>query len=650
VTEVLSGPEERLEAARAAFERHEWQRAYDLLLEADVDGGLSSEGLELLGEAAWWTARLDEAIRFRERAYAAYLRESNRPQAAGMALWLVMDYAGKRKLKLAMGALRRAQKLLADEPEGPVHGAMAGIEAMFAFQQGDLDAAAALAERAQEIGVRFDASDIEAFGQMVLGTTRVAAGDVEDGFALLDEATSAAVAGELSPKQTGIVYCATIAACAALADFDRAGEWTEATEMWCEQEGIEGGFPGICRVHRAQVKRFQGHWAEAEQEASRAAAELMNFMEDIVGLAYYEVGEVRLRRGDFDGAEEAFGKAHEFMRDPEPGMSLLRLVRGEVVQASTSIRRALGNPSAKPLDRVRLLPAQVDIALAAGDLEVAQKAVAELEALAEQYRSPSSAIRAATAHARGVVLLAEGKPDEAAACLRRALVDWQAVHAPYEAARTRVDLARAYEELGDLSAAQLELESARSAFERLGAHPDARLAAERLAELTKPETVTRTFVFTDIVRSTEFVRRIGDEAWAGLLRTHDRTLRAGFAAHGGEEVDHAGDGFFVAFVDPEAALRCAVTVQQTIADPARFGELQVRVGVHTATVARLGGSYRGQGVHAAARIAALAAGGEIVASAATLDAAAGDFPVEERRAVTLRGIDEPVEVATVSWR
>jgi adenylate cyclase len=146
------------------------------------------------------------------------------------------------------------------------------------------------------------------------------------------------------------------------------------------------------------------------------------------------------------------------------------------------------------------------------------------------------------------------------------------------------------------------------------------------------------------------VEAMGETRWGRLLTWHDRTLRELFSEHHGEEVKQLGDGFFVAFAGPDAALRCAVSVQQTIADPARFGELQVRVGVHTATVARLGSSYRGQGVHAAARIASLAGGGEILASAATIDAAQTDLAVEGRRTVTLEGIDEPVEVATVAWR
>src|SRR6185436_2723614 len=97
------------------------------------------------------------------------------------------------------------------------------------------------------------------------------------------------------------------------------------------------------------------------------------------------------------------------------------------------------------------------------------------------------------------------------------------------------------------------------------------LAKATSGEATAPtsgraeERVTKTFMFTDIVTSTDLVGLIGDEAWGELLRWHDRELRAAFARHGGEEANHTGDGFFVAFSDAANAIECAVDIQRSLA-------------------------------------------------------------------------------------
>jgi class 3 adenylate cyclase len=163
--------------------------------------------------------------------------------------------------------------------------------------------------------------------------------------------------------------------------------------------------------------------------------------------------------------------------------------------------------------------------------------------------------------------------------------------------------------------------------------------------------VQKTFMFTDIVKSTNLAEAMGDDAWLELLRWHDETLRAAFAAHQGEEVTTTGDGFFVSFDSPDAALACAVAIQRRLADHRRQHGFapQVRIGLHASEAAQVERDFRGRGVHEAARIAALADGGEIVASRTTVGEGS-QYPVSESRAVTLKGLSEPVEVVSVDWR
>ncbi|HXF58117.1 MAG TPA: adenylate/guanylate cyclase domain-containing protein [Actinomycetota bacterium] len=245
----------------------------------------------------------------------------------------------------------------------------------------------------------------------------------------------------------------------------------------------------------------------------------------------------------------------------------------------------------------------------------------------------------------------------AAGAARRGCQRRQEVDAPYEAARARMLLAQAHRALGEKEAAALELRAARATFDRLGALPDAGRAADLLGP-AGPEApvpgaqLTRTLMFTQIVRSTALVEAIGDLAWSDLLRWHDQTLRNLFARHGGEEVDHAGDGFFVAFEEARSALECAVAIQRTLAQHRREHGFapQVRVGLHTAEATRARAAFRGRGVRQAAGIAAPAEAGEVLASRATLEAAGPGFRAEEPGPVALKGLAEPVEVARIDWR
>ena len=165
-----------------------------------------------------------------------------------------------------------------------------------------------------------------------------------------------------------------------------------------------------------------------------------------------------------------------------------------------------------------------------------------------------------------------------------------------------------------------------------------------------PRRVVKTFMFTDIVRSTNLVEALGDEAWEALLRWHDQALREQFAAHEGEEVVATGDGFFIGFDSPEAALACAVAIQRRLAEQRRQQGFapQIRIGLHASDATQVGGNFRGKGVHEAARIASLADGGEIVASRET--AAGSRFPTSEPREVVLKGISEAIDIVSVDWR
>jgi class 3 adenylate cyclase len=643
--------EDSVSAGREALARHAWGEAFELLSEADRSRPLSPQDLEVLGEAAWWAGQADAMIQTRERAFSAYMEEGNQTRAAAVALKLASDYSHRLERAVAQGWLSRARRLLEKLPESAEHGYLERVEGVHIHEAGgDREEALRRARAALDIASRHGDRDLQAMALMDQGRILASMGRKHEGQPLMDEAMVAAVSGEVGPFATGIVYCNMIGSCEQLADYRRAGEWTDAARRWCERQSING-FPGVCRVHRAEVMRLRGAWVEAEEEARQACQELGSFnLLDFAGEGFYEVGEIRLRMGDLDAAEEAFRQAHELGKEPHPGRDLLRLARGKVDAAASGIEDALAEVP-DPLARVRLLPARVDVALAGGDLDRARASAEELRRIADEFETPF--LQACAGAAAGSVRLAEGDHDGARSELRRALRQWQGADAPYEAARTRVLLAESARMAGDAEAALLELGAARSTFERLGAALDLQRVDGLLRETEKAAPaarVVRTFMFTDIVGSTNLVEAVGDEAWEDLVGWHDRTLRGLFAEHRGEEVDHAGDGFFVAFEDASSAVACASAIQRSLGEHRRQHGFapQVRIGLHAAEATERSGDYGGKGVHQAARVGALAGGGEILATEETAQSA--DVQRSEAREVSLKGISEPVRVVSLDWR
>jgi class 3 adenylate cyclase len=638
-----------LARARQALENSAWEEAVERLTDLDRAGALEPEDLEGLADAAWWRGQMDRSIDARERAYVGQRAAGNTARAAGLALRIARDYQLKRS-PMSDAWRKRAERLLEQAPESPEHAHLERSRFGTALRRGDFEAAVRHAERTMELGTKFGDRNLVALGLHDQGVAFVQQGRLEEGFALLDEATVAAVSGELDPFPTAMIYCGVISSCRDIGDYARAGDWTDAAKRWCERQAISG-FPGQCRIYRAEIMRLRGDWLDAEQEVGLACTELADFAPDVAGGGFYELGELRLRMGDLEGADDAFRQAHGLGVDPQPGLALLQLERGEVDAAARSIARAIENTAPlRTLSLARLYPVQVEIGLAANDVDTARAAAESLEEIAQEFGT--AALQAAAATAQGAVQLAGGDAGAATRTLRRAGDLWQEVDAPYEGAKARVLLAEAYSGDGDAAAAELELRAAKGIFERLGATRElARTAAMLGRSLTRQtRRAVRTFLFTDVVSSTNLIEVIGDEAWRDLVGWHDRTLRALFAEHGAEEIDHAGDGFFVAFASAEEAITCAIAIQRRLADHRREHGFapQVRIGVHAAEATASDAGYHGKGVHEAARLGALADGGEIVASVVTIEAADVDYT--NPRAVELKGISEPVEVVSVSWR
>ena len=335
---------------------------------------------------------------------------------------------------------------------------------------GDFEAAYATAAAAAEIGRRLGDPDLHALAVHEQGHALLKQGQVEPGLGLLDEAMVAVCAGELSPIVTGLLYCSVIGYCHEVYALGRAREWTNALTRWCAQQPDMVAFTGVCLVHRAEIMQLHGAWEDALRESERAARRFTQQDDQAAAAqALYQQGELHRLEGSFAAAEESYRAASRLGREPQPGMSLLRLEQGNGTAAASAIRRIV-DETAVPLVRARLLPAYVEIMLAVGDPEAAGHACAALEDLALVYASPMLDAMAAQAH--GAVDLARGDARAALDSLRRALQAWRGLDVPYEVARVRELVARACAALGDVETSALELDAARAVFRRLGAGPD----------------------------------------------------------------------------------------------------------------------------------------------------------------------------------
>ena len=460
-----------LERGRDAYAREAWGDAFASLTATDESEPLGADDLELLATAAYMIGREDEYLDVLERAYRVRLEAGGELAALRCAFWVGVTLARRGEMGRAGGWLGRAQRLLeAQDGESAEHGYML-IPAVFEHEAaGEWQAAETTAAEAAGIGERFGDSNLFALAAHERGHILIQNGRTKKGLGLLDEAMLAVTAGELSPIVSGIVYCGVILACQEANEVRRAREWTAALSSWCERQPDLVAFTGRCRVHRAEILQLQGSMREALEEAIRAGERCLEAMnEAAAGEASYRRGEIHRVLGELDAAEEAYREASRYGREPQPGLALLRLAQGRSDAAEAAIRRFMAETTTAGR-RAAVLPAGVEIMLAAGDLEAARAACSELELIAGE--DTPGAITAIAMQARGSLALAEGDAGAALGASRSATRTWQELDAPYEAARARVLVALACRRLGDEDAAELEFEAARATFADLAAEPD----------------------------------------------------------------------------------------------------------------------------------------------------------------------------------
>jgi DNA-binding CsgD family transcriptional regulator len=478
--------DDRQTQARDFFERRMWRDAFGDLMEAYGEEQLAVEDLERLAVSAYMLGKDDECEEAWTAAHREWLRRADSERAARAAFWHALELFFRGDLAPAMGWVGRGARILQDSRGDCVARAwLLMLTALPALFEGDATVHASFVE-AGEIGERFGDADATMFARLGQGYALILQGGTTDGMALLDEAMVAVTADEVSPMLAGIAYCQVIALCQDVFDLRRAREWTDALSRWCDSQPDLVPYRGNCLVHRCEIFQLQGAWHDALDAAQRACEWLSGPPPwDTLGSAHYQLAEIQRLCGELAQAEASYRNASLAGREPEPGMSLLRLAQGRIDLALPAIRRAT-EEAQDPIARSRLLPAYVEIMLESDELGAARAAADELAAIAADLDVPF--LHALAVHASGAVALSEGDPRAALTMLRDAHRSWRDLEAPHQAARVRVLIGVACLDLGDGASAELEFEAARGVFADLGAEPD----LERVAQLVRsPQAASR---------------------------------------------------------------------------------------------------------------------------------------------------------------
>ena len=466
----LGVPGDTRQRGLAAFGRQAWNEAFARLSEADEAETLAADDLERLGLAAALVGRDDDCDRYWIRAHQGYVDTGDVQGAARVAFWLGLTFLLVGEDAKGNGWLARARHLLDDAGLDCVErGYLLVAPAMDALYAGRDEAAAELFGEAATVARRFGDTSLLALAGCGRGQALMRLGRLAEGVGLLDESLVAVTAGEVEPLACGIVYCASIEAFHEVFDLNRARQWTTALSRWCASQPDLVPFRGNCLVHRVEVMQLGGAWPQALDEVRRACELLSQPPQPGVGEAHYLWAELHRLAGRFPEAEAGYRLAAEHGRPPQPGLALLRLAQGRPEAAAATSRRVL-DETTDWVSRCKVLPAHVEILLAAGDVAGGRQAADELATIAAEHGVPL--LRAIADTAAGAVLLAEGDASGACVTLRRAWRAWCDLDTPYQAARTRVLIGEACRRLGDEDGAAFELDAARVAFQRLGAAVD----------------------------------------------------------------------------------------------------------------------------------------------------------------------------------
>jgi DNA-binding CsgD family transcriptional regulator len=466
-----------LSAAGEALSAGRWEEAragFEAALEIEESG----EALFGLALALWWLRDPVSSVRFQERAFGLFRRAGNNENAFFTAMYLCLGYDMTfGNFSASRGWLAKARRVVEDWGLDALRGWVLLCEAVTLSHE-DLTAAEEKAREALDVARETSNADLDVCACSELGAALVELGRTSEGAALLDEAMAGALGGDVQNLDAVVLAsCRTITSCSRAADVKRATQWIRAATRFNEKYGSPHLYT-TCRIHYARVLLLSGQWtlAEAELKAALSVGPLVE--PELHAEALALLGRLRVSQGRAGEAERLIA-GYEQHAVVVPVLAAIRAVQGQFEIAEWLVRRRLDLLPSNSLAAVELRGLLVELELEHGKSQDALTYAEELLAVAARLDAPAVSARSHCLLGRALAAVGD---DRAAREFEQARLTFIELAMPYEAARSRLALARATH-TADKEPAVEEAKGALGTFEELGAAPDADAAAALLREL-----------------------------------------------------------------------------------------------------------------------------------------------------------------------
>ncbi len=467
--------EKLISAGASALNEGRWRDAQSAF-ETALTAGSHPVALDGLGEAFWWLGDPRRSNELREQAYARFRRQGDSTRAILAALGVAVTYeANFGNNQAAMGWVARAGRLLNGE-EDPLAAWVWGTRA---YLTTELATAIHLYERALAAARATKDIDLELWSMSGLGERLVLSGEVATGMSLIDEAMAGTLGGEYTRLDTVVfTSCDMLVACDAAHDLERASRWCEIADRFIATYGCPFLY-ARCRTIYGGLLVTTGRWPEAERELAMAIDMSAGAGPPVSADAHARMADLRLRQGRIEEAVSLLS-GHEDQTRAQLAAAAVRLARGDPAGAVALLRRRLAKAIQGQIGSAPALALLVRASLELGEIEAAREAAQRLAVLATGQGSAH--IEALAALSEGYVSIAMDECENGVARLETALGLFVSLGMPHEAARARLELARALANTQP-DAAISEAESALATFDRIGARSDADATAALLRTL-----------------------------------------------------------------------------------------------------------------------------------------------------------------------
>lgn len=473
-----------ISAARRLAVARDWAGAagrFDQIARTDE---LDPADLDLWALSVECRGRPVEAIPILARTVTAHVAADRPAPAARAAVTLAKIELERGAAAAANGWLERAESLLAEQDDCAARAYLLWMKSRLATFGGRSEEALGLASDAFDLAEKCGDQGLRALTLAYKGFYNLSLGRIDMGSEQQNHAAAIALSSQVDPITGSLIYCNILWSCRTFADWPRAMQWSEGFESWCEASFAES--PGACDLHRAEIVGAQRTLDEALSRIDTALAKLSGEESWSLGEGYRVRGDIHAMIGNIAAARADYAAAYSVGWDAEPGNAVLLFESGETDAALAALDRALHGLTWFHLQRRGLLLANTArIAALGGRPDRAQEVLGEIEAAPDRWPQPS--IRALVAEARAALCGADDPQATRLRLLARQL--WTGARIEYQAARVRIDLARALFEAGDLIGGGAEI----AAVERTAARIGSRRLADTAASLrprAEPQAAT----------------------------------------------------------------------------------------------------------------------------------------------------------------